>query len=535
MMNNQQNILLKKGEIEKRIWGHRLYNEQTGIMTFLEFLCVFENRPFAEQVSSPSDPLNDTNARLGTYNAPKRPLLRSLIFNNPYVDEVFTNSENPWKDWCDKFIGDEQNRDIDKDGHLALLQDRLDELKTCFNEGGRISDHESFERFAKVIALLRNSGINLLSDKRWTSRFVFPWGKNCLFLDMSLDGGTGDRRFFARNGELLYMMLSFAALRDELSELLNQKILYAESDLDTLCKLLSFGKENRQCISNKQGEGCVLPLSMFEESRRRINILCEDLIHLFKLPIPTPDIIQHAVRMISLNLLCYFLEQSRSCILKHSPEGTEIWPCIIPCEAIQKQTSDIRNLSKRFFEVNKDLSLNAVRAFYEHYDGRASANALVSLFENDEDYDEYEEYDDDYDGIAAKDSLAAILETHKGHWGPSLHRHLARDCGLSTSLCTTAYRYAPSDELIETLVATIVPIERKRLLFKEVLEIAYDRYGLVFGENEFHQAKITDTTIVPNNSEFEANRFRLAEKLRSLGLLVALSDGFEFVLNPYQA
>ena len=528
MMNNNNPIVLKKGAIEKRIWGHRLYDEQGGMMTLLEFLCVLESRPFAHQVSDPSMPLTEENAKLGSYEAPKRTLLRSLVFNNPYIDEIYTNVADPWEAWKAQFVTDTQNQNIDIGGQLDKLASQIGDLKQIFNENGRLSDRDSFERFAKVIRLLRHSGINLSSSKRWTSLFLFPWGKHCLFLDMGLKGETSQRRFFARNGEMMYMLLCFAERRDELASLLNSKLLESGNDLDQICEMLSFGKDSRHTIANDRGEGCTLPLDFFQYSRRRINILCEDLIRIFQLPIPTPDIIRHAVKLISLNFLCYFLEQSRAAIVELSSAGIDLPNPIIPCEVLQKQTSGIRHLSKRFFEINQDLSLNAVRVYYEAY----SANG-VDEEESDEDDLEGFETLDGKDG-ASNDRLSEILETHKGHWGPSLHRFLAKDCGLATMMCTNSYRYAPSDALIETLAAVIVPVERKRLLLTEFLEEAFNRYGLIFGEQEFSRIKIKDKDIVPNNSEFEANKERLQRKLRSLGLLVALSDGFEFVLNPYK-
>lgn len=528
-MTNATTAPLKKGEIEKRIWGHRLYDEQTGMMTLLEFLCVLENHPFSSQLADPSEPITANNARLRTYEAPKRPLLRSLIFNNPYIDEIYANTPEPWETWRDHFVEDEQNKDIDKNGALSCLRDRLEEFRGNFDDNGHLTEHESFEHFAKIIRLIRYSGINLQSGKRWTSRFVFPWGKHCLYLDMSIKGATSDRRFFARNGELLYMMLCFAQKREELAALLKKRLFESDNDLDAICEMLSFGRDDRHEVSNNTGEGCILPVEFFEESRRRINILCEDLIRIFELPIPTPDIIKHAVQLISLNFLCYFLEQSRAAIKKYSPEGTSVLPCILLCEALQKPISDIRRVSQRFFEVNKDLSLNAVRAYYEYFAGAATGEGI----QNDDGEASFDDFDDAEQPV--NDKLSDILDTHQGHWGPSLHRFLAKDCGLATNLCTKSYRYAPSDELIETLAAVIVPVERKRLLFSDFLRIAYERYGLVFGEQEFRETGITDSSLVPNNSEFEANRFRLQEKFRSLGLLIALSDGFEFVLNPYQA
>ena len=529
MMNNNTPVVLKKRSIEKRIWGHRLYDEQGGMMTLLEFLCVLESRPFERQVSDPLAELTEDNAKLGSYEAPKRTLLRSLIFNNPYIDEIYTNIADPWEAWKTQFVEDTQNKNIDIDGQLNRLASQIGDLKQMFNDNGKLSDRESFERFAKVIRLLRYSGINLHSGKRWTSLFVFPWGKHCLFLDLGLNGEANQRRFFARNGEMMYMLLCFAQRRDELANLLKTKLLESRSDPDRICEMLSFGKDSRHTIANERGEGCTLPLDFFKNSRRRIDILCEDLINVFKLPIPTPDIIRHAVQLISLNLLCYFLEQSRAAIVELASEGTSVPSLMIPCEILQKQTSGIRHLSKRYFEINQDLSLNAVRAYYEAHSGNAVESEEVS----DEEFDEFDALDEK-DGTV-NDRLSDILDTHKGHWGPSLHRFLAKDCGLATTICTNSYRYAPSDALIETLAAVIVPVDRKRLLLTEFLAEAYNRYGLVFGEQEFRRADVQDKDIVPNNSEFEANKQRLQGKLRSLGLLVALSDGFEFVLNPYKA
>lgn len=531
-MTKESKVLLKKGEIEKHIWGHRLYDEQTGMMTLLEFLCVFENHPFSVQVSDPSTPISESNARLQTYEAPKRPLLRSLIFNNPYIDEIYADTPEPWETWREHFVNDKQNKNIDKNGAFSCLEDRLDELKGYFNENGRLSDRESFERFAKVIRLIRYSGINLQSGRRWTSRFVFPWGKHCLYLDMNAQGSTSDRRFFARNGELLYMMLCFAQKRDQLAELLRKHLFDANNDLDAICEILSFGRDDRHQVSNVTGEGCILPIDFFEESRRRINILCEDLIRVFELPIPAPDIIKHAAQLISLNLLCYFLEQSQAVLKRYPSEDRINLPCVFLCEVLQKPMSDIRRASIRLYEINKERSLNAVEAYYNHFKKKSASDDLPTDRNDDrealfEDFDTSEQ--------PGNDSLKEILETHRGHWGSSLHRYLAKDCGLATNLCTKSDRYAPSDELIETLAAVIVPVERKRLLLSEFLRIAYERYGLIFGEHEFQKANIIDSALVLNTDEFQANRSRLRNKFRSLGLLVALSDGFEFVLNPYQA
>lgn len=96
-------VILKIGEIEKRIWGHRLYDEQDGITTLLEFLCVLSDHSFDDQKPS-SDTFNEKTYRLCDYQAPKRTLLRSLVFNNPYIDEIYTGVSDPWESWRNQFV-----------------------------------------------------------------------------------------------------------------------------------------------------------------------------------------------------------------------------------------------------------------------------------------------------------------------------------------------------------------------------------------------------------------------------------------------
>ncbi len=514
--------ILKKGEIEKHIWGHRLYDEQTGIMTLLEFLCVFASLPFEKQ--NPERSFDESTRRLQDYQIPKRTLLRSLIFNNPYIDEIYTTVQDPWIAWRDQFVADEQNKAIDQSNLLSKLSD-LKRIKAMFEDRSDPSPRKSFENFSKVVRLIRFSGINLMSGKRWTSRFIFPWGQHCLYIDMNPLGRT-DRRFFARNGEVMYLLLSFADRRGELAKLLNEKILHADNELDALCEALSFGDENSYCVP---GKDCVLPADFFEYSKRRINILCDDLIRIFSLPIPASDIVGYASKVITLNLLCYYLEQGNAVLDRCGGDASspQLRRHVMLCEVIKKQTSDIRRISKVLFERNDKRDRDAVTAYYE-----ATAKALhlddVAAQEDETDDDDFfsEESDE------SPDTLPQILKNHDDHWG-NIHRLFARDCGLASKICTNAYRYAPSDGLLETLALVLVP--KKRLLLSEFLAQAFDRYGLVFGEVEFRRSSISSPELTPNTSELKSNRVRLQNRLNALGLLVSLSDGFEFVLNPYQA
>ena len=61
--------------------------------------------------------------------------------------------------------------------------------------------------FAAVVKFLQGSAIEGTSNKRWSSKFVFPFGPSALYEDVSVSpkaGISNDRRFFARTGEILY-------------------------------------------------------------------------------------------------------------------------------------------------------------------------------------------------------------------------------------------------------------------------------------------------------------------------------------------
>ena len=81
---------IKKGDIDRLIWGHRLYDEQTGIMTLLEFLSVLESKTFAQH--NPNREISSETLKLGDYKIPKRTVLRTLVFTRfTQVEKIHGN------------------------------------------------------------------------------------------------------------------------------------------------------------------------------------------------------------------------------------------------------------------------------------------------------------------------------------------------------------------------------------------------------------------------------------------------------------
>jgi hypothetical protein len=76
------------------------------------------------------------------------------------------------------------------------------------------------------------------SNKRWTSKFVFPYGRDCLYEDLDNSASTNDRRFFGRTGEMLYLMLSRAERKDELLTALKARLSKTDATWDSIIKCL---------------------------------------------------------------------------------------------------------------------------------------------------------------------------------------------------------------------------------------------------------------------------------------------------------
>ncbi len=197
--------------LDEAIWGHRLYDEQTPWMTFLEMLGVLATQrgpaPFCEP-----DGLGGV-----AYVPARRMALRNILFNNPFLDEIkrrVGSDAARWEAWIARMkteaegVGDETD---------------FSYLRKVFT-----ARSESFAEFAEVVRLLRTTAIEGDSNKRWTSKFAFPYGPACLYPDLRLKPGGEldmDRRFFARTGELVYLMLCRSGRGPELYEALRPVVL----------------------------------------------------------------------------------------------------------------------------------------------------------------------------------------------------------------------------------------------------------------------------------------------------------------------
>src|SRR2546425_9043193 len=146
--------------IDEAIWGHRLYDEQLPWMVFLEFLNVFLYELGKERALQEPNGLNTLK-----YRAAHRLYLRNILFNNPGFAEIrltYPHDANRWDEWLKRM----------RAAATGINQPQFNYLREHFH---------TFDDFCEVVSIVRSTSLEVNSNKRWTSKFVFPYGPNCLY------------------------------------------------------------------------------------------------------------------------------------------------------------------------------------------------------------------------------------------------------------------------------------------------------------------------------------------------------------------
>jgi len=490
--------------VDEHIWGHRLYDEQLPHLTLLEFLGVLGSNLDSPLVATPSDKVR--------YRPQHQIRLRGLLFNNPFVEAIRERSitdDEKWREWIALFA---QNA-------TKLGDEDMGYLRKAFS---------SFDDFAKGIELLRSSAFEARSNKRWSSKFVFPFGPDALFEDLRIDSGgaSNDRRFFARTGELLYLMLSRAARGSELGAKLSHRLFNRSAPMNRLVRAL---QGESQLAPNPRDVG-YLP----HASHSRFDQLCEDWLAILAKDMPIYDALEHLIASAGLNLLLYFLEQAKT-------QAGDAEPVEFVCEIVSKERTKVRALSGDSYQLNQGLSVKAVRASIEQarllpewvvasksdYPDAAHASVMRELFQwPSADADD----EADYTRMSGDKLIERLVELaiarHEQHVG-KIHASWSRAVGLSSRRLARRTRYAPNDRLIKTLVVAIVD---ERMQFDEFLVEAKRRYGIIIGDAEGSRL-VADKKV--DQEVLSENRANLEARLVGLGLVRRLSDSCSFVENPF--
>lgn len=485
--------------VDEAIWGHRYHDEQFPWLIFLEFLNVFSHEHKNQRAFDEREGLNTLK-----YRPARRLYLRNLLFNNPKADQLARQSVGDsflWNSWI-KEMRDAQ----------GLVDPRFDYLRERFH---------NFSDFVDVVALLRSTSLELHSNKRWTSKFVYPYGIDCVYEDLNKDARTNDRNFFGRTGELLYLMLSRSSNKELLRSLLVDHLILQNSKWNQIAKSLQPKEE--------EDSGSVLGKSFLPYvSHHSYDDMANDWIAILKLGLPGYDALPHLVNLAAFHLVQYQLRVARDIVGITNPFK-------MVCEIVAPNKTLVREISCELYQENNLLSSQAIMAYIdtiERSEDWQHARTQHGAFVNCRRFlREKVLWGDDYEGASNPDDLIGELRTsakrrHQQHIA-HIHRNYGREIGLVSKRGTVKLRYAPTDDFLKSLIFANVP---KRMELHQFLALLWHRYSLIFGDREAESVLSKDEF---DKKAFQANTRRLEQRLGSLGLLKRLSDGCAYVLNPY--
>jgi hypothetical protein len=380
----------------------------------------------------------------------------------------------------------------------------------------------SFHDFAQLVRALRSCVVEGDTNKRWSSRFIFPFGPAGVFEDLSIkqDGVSRDYINFGRSGELLYHMLARSSLREKLATAFPQRVLGQNKWNLLLAQLQPSAAEGEV---TKRGVDTFLPY----DQHPNFDLIAEDWLSLLELKLPGFDVVPYLATAGTFGLLLFHLQTSARLL------DRKAMPPII-CEVVAPRRGLVREQSIESFESNSVLSIEAIEAVMskvEDIPEWGMSGQQQEILTRRRDILKREFNWDDTAGGSDPDELwrrckDEAKDRHRRHFG-QVHRAYGRGTGLVSRRGTNRFRYAPTDAFLKCLIFSNV---RKRIEFNEFLVQLYERYGLVFGEREAERELSSEDM---DKKPFKANAMRLEHRLSSLGLLKRLSDACAYVENPY--
>lgn len=551
------------------IWGHRLRGGQHWIEYMLEFLNVLAG--FDYQLGQGLDKNGKYEYRRFT-----RLGLRRFVF----YDER-EKSRHPLDDEAREKMVEELQKEIQNKSTSSLGQIVQKFIPSFMLQ--KETQNKSVSSVKEALNLIRNvlrSFSAIEEERSWFAKSLFPAHESLLFWEGlrpraskyvagQFDEGISfnARNFFARGGEVYYLILSAGTERD-----LNRR-LSITSRLENLLKNQNSGIGRLAEIVNNAWS-----VSPDDNSREKGSLgwipdpdchlyqyIAEDVATLLKNDLDVLECFDLLAHLICFHLVEYIYHRAHlnSTSQIHQDEG-----CIEKCrptiliDALEESASIIRDTSATLFRQQEYNQERKIREHVPQQLNEWAANvpttqSLASHLRNEAEdhfstvkittsdkvnYSRLEKLTKDFDTgmITQRDFIqeyAAVLiskmfEDFRRNF-LSVHRKLAKAIGLVAPRSGPGARFILDDTLLKTLVLSNVE-PGKEMVFDEFLERIYHRYGIIIGGNE---AKNSGHPALQRiNSEFlDRNRLTFLEKMDKAGLVNQYSDATAMVVNSLTA
>jgi hypothetical protein len=519
MGTKKQSVEEFSTQLSAQIWGHRFKDGQKGPEYVLEFLNVLKGTNYDFAASN--------------YSRVRSTGLRQFIFE-----------------------GDKEGA---KTGVVSLTTEQKESLYELVENKDELNVIRDFFRNLEIPL---TDGTGKQANRSWYAKTLYPLHESLLFFELRTHNKGNEksysfeRNFFARGGELYFLMLSYGT---ENNLELREKI------QDRLKALLGKNKAIENIVSkissrlNDERGSDLYPLKKEAESNREYPMLpvtddviysefAEEFYNLISLNIDIYELFELMTSLITFQLGRYMLKRAQ---LNANDKMTLFFDCL------DAQVGPIQKLSARSFSDNELLIKNKFEDFFrqtfnekipseefvnQNLEGwHAEPELLIELLGlsrlskvRKNKVAKVIQKCDSYDKVmnhlfnVVKDIVSDQLKKHQ----LSIVRGLTRDGGYGGYRRGSKYRYFMSDTYIQALVyANLEP--GKQMEFHAFLEKVYLKYGFIIGELQAKEDGIYEKSKL-NVSYFQRNEYALREKLRHNGLLIEYSDATAMIRNPYE-
>jgi hypothetical protein len=539
--------------IAARIWGHRLRAGQHWMEYMLEFLSVLSGFDY-QFGQGLADHDGEPNYRL-EYRIPKRLGLRRF---------VFYDGREKTPDSRDQRAADEIRRQLRSrlPADAQTPENLLGQLRSLLRSFSAIEDDRSW--YAKSLFPVHEEFLLWEALRKGSTLRRYAGDANLLSI-AELDQGVEffARNFFARGGELYYLMISagtegdgdrrtriasrFQALLQERNQSLGE---FARIINGAWIDLIADPED--KMIEGKLGW---LPDPACPFYRQ----IAEDLDVFLENKLDSLECLELLAHLISFHIVCYIYHRAHAA---SNSEGHTSGSCLEACRPqllVDLLGEDgggvIRDRSAALLRRQEVWQLERARelvaeqmhcwaneqpdddALYNHLEHetanyfrvggtRAKGNYKTALREVRTRYGS-EPFDREAMIRDFSTGVFSVLSTDFRDNFLAVHSKLGRAIGLIAPRKGPRPRFVLGDTLLKTIVTANLRAD-DTLNFGELLERLYDRYGIVVGPGEADKAGLLERLRI-NEEYYAHNRDALLARMQRAGLVTQYSDATALV------
>lgn len=515
MLDDKQSPLPEPGKVlsdsnmrvQEIIHGHRMIPEQEPYMIVLETLAVSADIPLGSV--SAGEGLHEAFS----YSLPHRRKMRFLLFVDRNLEKVVEDKSIPdsekwdtWKERVNLQFAPDASQDHDA---FAYLDKEFD---------------KDIRNLHQAVDLLRSRELDVMHNRRWTSRFLAVTGPDLICTDMRENTAqklSTDRRFFGRGGELVYLMLNRSSQAKAIGAKVNRRLLNPTDTMNQIARRLSDPQDKSASTTNIG----YLPM-VHHPAYERMADDWNGILDLTRLP--DGHLFEPIFRITGLNLLVYLAERAQEIT-----GGARREPIVVDLtDGDEKQIVDV---SKQHLDRHRQNANRAVEAFVRTTAAQDEGWQTVMEQENAAEAPAVIRRLFRYNGSPENATPATMLDEliHQAQTRDKNNTYknllpLLRSIGMLKERQRVGKWIALDDAMITALVMANVT---HTMELRDFVSRLYDRYSIVIGPREARQA----FSRPPVGAEkLEANLAALEARMSRLSLTRRLSDDCAFVTNPYR-